>query len=181
MPARKSGSETRQALAGARPNRGAQGGVRAAAGCSLSSRVGRIDGWPSPPLMRIGVGTELGLQAASRDSVLVFAPDRASCACVADGSSLVHGPERQRMLRTAEQAVDLDAGWDAGWVAGNDAHMAYRAAADPTGSRDRSALFAPLDWVHRHVVASVVPRMLSQRLRLPGVACGQQWRVRTMP
>jgi len=82
--------------------------------------------------MRIGPGTELGLQAASRDiavpwrrhasigvetphrlsttpSVFVFPPNRACGARVADRAGLVHGPERERTLDTGEQAVDLDA------------------------------------------------------------------------
>jgi hypothetical protein len=61
------GSETRQALAGARPNRGAQGGLRAAAGCSLSSRVGRLDGWSSVTDACIGSRQNSAYRPLSRD------------------------------------------------------------------------------------------------------------------
>ncbi len=71
--------------------------------------------------MRIGPGTELGLQVALQGSILVFPPDRACRARVAHRTRLVHGAERERMIGTAEQAVHLDRGR----VAGHDADMTH--------------------------------------------------------
>ena len=83
-----------------------------------------------PAPMRIGVGTELGLQAASRDLglVLVLAPDRAGGTGVAHRTRLVHGAERQRMVRAAQQAVDLHGRG----ITRNDADVTNRAAPDTT-------------------------------------------------
>src|SRR5687767_5570191 len=61
-------------------------------------------------------------------SVFILAPDRPRGAGVADRTSLVHGAERQRVLRAAEKAVDLDRGG----IPRHDADVANRAAADAT-------------------------------------------------
>ena len=58
MPAPQGGGVKRGKL---EPEQDRIGGRRS---CSLSPRVGRTDGWPSMGPMRIGTGTELGLQAA---------------------------------------------------------------------------------------------------------------------
>ncbi len=83
--------------------------------------------------------TELGLQAASRDQSSSSRQTERAVQALQIGARLVHGAERQRMVGPTEQAVDLDAGG----IAGEDADVAHRAAADATGSRDRSALFDP--------------------------------------
>ena len=50
------------------------------------------------------------------------------------------------MLDAPEETVDLNRGW----AAGEDADVADRAAADPTGSRDASTVVAPLDRIDCH-------------------------------
>ena len=76
------------------------------------------------------VATELGLQAALQGLrlVLVLAPHASGRAGIADGSSLVHRAKREWVLGPAKEAVDLHAGR----VAGEDADVPDRAAADAT-------------------------------------------------
>ena len=111
-------------------------------------------------------------------SVLVLAPHGTSRAGVADGTCLIHGAERQRMVDATEQAIDLDGGR----AAGNDGDMADAAPSDPTRSRDRSAWVAPLDRVQRHgcVPFPGVLRCASELSLMICASC-QQWRVRTTP
>src|SRR5688500_19681884 len=63
-----------------------------------------------------------------RTLILVLAPHGAGCACVAHRPCLVHGAEGQRILRPAEQAVDLHRGG----ISRDDADVANGAATDTT-------------------------------------------------
>src|SRR3990170_317975 len=105
------GSETRQALAGARPNRGAQGGFGRSRW--LAQLPGRSHRWMavhgadanrSRDRTRL-TGRPPGTTANS--SVLVLAPDRSCRAGIADRSGLVHGAEGEGMVVAPQQAVDL--------------------------------------------------------------------------
>src|SRR5919108_2948389 len=82
-----------------------------------------------------------------RGSVLVLSPHRAGRAGVADDARLVHRPQGERVVAPAEEAVHLDA---PPIVAGEDADVADRAAADAAGSRDRPSLLSSLHWIQRH-------------------------------
>jgi hypothetical protein len=96
------GSETRQALAGARPNRGAQGGLRAAAGGSLSSRVGRQDGWSSVTDGDIGSRQNSAYRPLSRDitAIHVSLPGRGARERVGQSSSSRHTDRAVQALQT---------------------------------------------------------------------------------
>jgi hypothetical protein len=197
MPPVRRGSETRQALAGARPNRGAQGGFGRSR--LLAQLPGRSLRWMAVrDRCSHRLTTELGLQAASRTTtgdspalggcagrrrswgalILVFSPDRARRAGVADGSRVVHGPQRKRVLGSSEEAGH----GDGGGIPRNDADVADRAATNAAGPRNRSAFSAPFDRVQRHRgTASVQSRSRGFGVRLSPGASWQQWRLRTIP
>ena len=102
----------------------------------LAQPPGRSHRWMAVTGLRSG--TELGLQAALQGSlVLVLPPDARSGAGVADGAGLDEGSERQRMIATAEEAVDLHLS-----SAGDrrDGHVSHAAATDLSGARNQSPL-----------------------------------------
>jgi hypothetical protein len=68
--------------------------------------------------------------------LVVVAPDPTRGARIADRPCLVHRPERERVLATAEQAVDLDA---PAVHTVDDADVTDAAATNPTGARDDRA------------------------------------------
>ena len=98
--------------------------------------------------MRIGLGTELGLQAALRGLVLVFAPYGPRRAGVADEARVLHRAKRQRVVATTEETVDLDGG---AAIAGNDRDVAHGAAPNPARARLRPVIDPFIDWIERHV------------------------------
>ena len=102
----------------------------------------------------IGLGTELGLQAALQGLVLILAPHRACGAGVADEPRILHGAERQRMIAATEETIDLDGRLA---VARNNCDVAHGAASNPPGSWLRAVVDSLVDWVQRHVLC-LAPR-----------------------
>src|ERR671919_1896013 len=92
-------------------------------------------------------GRAVSRPAGPHRSVFILAPHGARGAGVADEARLVHRAQRERVLATAQQAVDLDAG-----AVGRrqDRHVAHGAAADAARSLDGPTILLLIDRVERH-------------------------------
>jgi hypothetical protein len=105
-------------------------------------------------------------------SVLVRSPYRRGGAQVADFAGLVHGAQREGMLRAAKQTIDLHR---AAIGSGQDRHVADSAASDPAAARDRLPL-SVIDECHPWLPLAPPPAMV---FTVGADAPVPQWRIGT--